>query len=44
LAEIATEKLPERRDRINPRVIKRKMSRWPKKRPGSFQGDNFGVN
>jgi hypothetical protein len=33
LAEIATEKLPERRDRINPRVIKRKMSRWPKKRP-----------
>ena len=24
---------PERRDRINPRVIKRKMSNWKKKRP-----------
>jgi len=33
LEEIAMEKLPPRRDRINPRVIKRKMSRWPKKRP-----------
>lgn len=33
LEEIAIEKLPERRDRINPRVIKRKMVHWPKKRP-----------
>jgi hypothetical protein len=33
LAEIAEEVLPERRQRINPRVIKRKMSNWRKKRP-----------
>jgi hypothetical protein len=33
VAEIAEEVLPERRDRINPRVIKRKMSNWRKKRP-----------
>lgn len=33
LREIAAEKLPPRRDRINPRVIKRKMSKWAKKRP-----------
>jgi hypothetical protein len=33
VAEIAEEVLPERRDRINPRVIKRKMSNWGKKRP-----------
>lgn len=33
LAEIAEEVLPERRDRVNPRVIKRKMSKWAKKRP-----------
>jgi hypothetical protein len=33
VAEIAEEVLPERRDRINPRVIKRKMSNWKKKRP-----------
>ncbi len=32
VAEIAEEVLPERRDRINPRVIKRKMSNWRKKR------------
>jgi hypothetical protein len=31
LAEVAEETLPPRRDRINPRVIKRKMSKWPKK-------------
>jgi hypothetical protein len=36
LEEIAKEKLPERRDRVNPRVIKRKMSRWPKKRSGHY--------
>jgi hypothetical protein len=33
VAEIGEEVLEERRDRINPRVIKRKMSKWPKKRP-----------
>jgi Insertion element 4 transposase N-terminal/Transposase DDE domain len=33
VAEIAEEVLPERRDRVNPRVIKRKMSNWRKKRP-----------
>lgn len=32
LAEIAEQVLPPRRDRVNPRVIKRKMSRWHKKR------------
>ena len=31
--EIAEEILPERRNRINPRVIKVKMSRWEKKKP-----------
>lgn len=34
--EIAREQLPARRDRINPRVIKRKMSRWAKKRPQHY--------
>lgn len=33
LAEIGEEILPARRNRINPRVIKRKMSNWRKKRP-----------
>lgn len=33
LEEIGEEVLPERRNRINPRVIKRKMSKWKKKRP-----------
>jgi len=33
VAKIAEEVLPERRDRVNPRVIKRKMSNWRKKRP-----------
>lgn len=33
LAEIGEEVLPPRRNRINPRVIKRKMSHWLKKRP-----------
>lgn len=32
VAEIGEEVLPPRRDRINPRVIKKKMSNWPKKR------------
>jgi hypothetical protein len=31
--EISNERIPERRNRINPRVIKRKMSRWKKCRP-----------
>jgi hypothetical protein len=31
--EIAETVLPKRRDRINPRVIKRKMSKWAKKNP-----------
>jgi hypothetical protein len=33
VAEVAEEVLEARRDRINPRVIKRKMSNWRKKRP-----------
>ena len=33
LYEILTEQLPKRRNRINPRVIKRKMSKWKKKGP-----------
>jgi hypothetical protein len=33
LAEVAEEVLPPRRDRVNPRVVKRKMSNWNKKRP-----------
>jgi hypothetical protein len=32
LAEVAEERLAPRRDRVNPRVIKRKMSNWAKKR------------
>jgi transposase IS4-like protein/DDE family transposase len=32
LEEVAETKLPPRRDRVNPRVIKRKMKHWPKKR------------
>ena len=31
--EIGSEQIPPRRNRINPRVIKRKMSRWNKCRP-----------
>jgi hypothetical protein len=34
LGEIAQERLDRRRDRVNPRVVKRKMSKWAKKRPG----------
>jgi hypothetical protein len=33
LAEVGEAVLEPRRDRVNPRVIKRKMSKWPKKRP-----------
>lgn len=32
LREVSEERLEPRRDRVNPRVIKRKMSNWPKKR------------
>jgi len=32
LREMLDEKIEPRRNRINPRVIKRKMSKWPKKR------------
>jgi hypothetical protein len=33
LAEMLTEQIEPRRNRINPRVIKRKMSKWNKKQP-----------
>jgi Transposase DDE domain/Insertion element 4 transposase N-terminal len=33
IEEIAQETIPSRRNRINPRVIKQKMSKWKKKRP-----------
>lgn len=33
LTEIGEERLEPRRDRVNPRVIKRKISKWPVKRP-----------
>src|SRR5438045_882429 len=33
VSEIAAQILPERRGRINHRVIKKKFSAWPKKRP-----------
>lgn len=33
VAEVAEEVLPPRANRINPRVIKRKMSKWGKKQP-----------
>lgn len=33
LAEMRQEQVPPRRNRINPRVIKRKMSKWNKKQP-----------
>jgi hypothetical protein len=33
LWEMQNERIDDRRNRINPRVIKRKMSKWPKKRP-----------
>ncbi len=33
LWEMQDERCDNRRDRVNPRVIKRKMSKWPKKRP-----------
>ena len=33
LWELQNERTDDRRNRINPRVIKRKMSKWKKKRP-----------
>ena len=33
LWEMQGERTDQRRNRINPRVIKRKMSKWKKKRP-----------
>jgi hypothetical protein len=33
LEELREEQIPSRRNRVNPRVIKRKMSKWNKKRP-----------
>jgi hypothetical protein len=33
LWELGQERIEPRRNRINPRVIKQKMSKWPKKRP-----------
>lgn len=33
ITEISEEVLPERRNRINPRVIKKTQSKWPKTRP-----------
>jgi len=33
LEEMAQERIDPRRNRVNPRVIKRKMSKWLKKRP-----------
>ncbi len=33
ITELSREQLPVRGNRINPRVIKRKIAKWPKKRP-----------
>jgi len=33
LSEVAAERLPPRRERCNPRVVKRKMSNYKLKRP-----------
>ena len=33
LMEVGEEEIPPRRDRVNPRVIKKQVSAWPKKRP-----------
>jgi hypothetical protein len=37
LRDIARQPLPERRNRVNPRVVKRKMSNFLKKRPKHYQ-------
>ncbi len=33
MSDLAAERLPPRRERHNPRVVKRKMSNFPLKRP-----------
>lgn len=37
LAEIATEKIEPRRNRINPRVVKRARCKWPTKKPTNYR-------
>jgi hypothetical protein len=37
LEEMSCERTDPRRNRINPRVIKQKVSKWPKKRPQHFR-------
>jgi hypothetical protein len=37
LEEMSRERTDPRRNRINPRVIKQKVSKWPKKRPHHFR-------
>lgn len=39
IAEVAEEVLPERRPRYHPRVIKKPISHWPKKRPEHIPKD-----
>jgi hypothetical protein len=39
LQEIATEKIEPRRNRINPRVLKRARSKWPTKKPKHYRQD-----
>jgi len=34
--EVGEEVIPPRRDRVNPRVIRRQQSQWPKKRPEHY--------
>jgi hypothetical protein len=36
LAEVGEQKLEKRRDRVNPRVVRRKMSKWDKKQPKHY--------
>lgn len=33
LADVAAQRLPPRRERSNPRVVKRKLAKFPRKRP-----------
>jgi hypothetical protein len=44
LAEIGEQTLEKRRNRINPRVIRRKMSHWEKKRPKHYAFPQPGKN
>jgi hypothetical protein len=36
LAEVGEQRLEKRRDRVNPRVVRRKMSKWNKKQPKDY--------